>query len=289
MECELARVIRRTVVCATQDALHRLSYVEWGNLRSARTLVCVHGLTRCARDFDALARALLPGFRVVCVDLPGRGDSDWLADPMQYVLPTYLNDVVTLIARLDVDAVDWVGTSLGGLVGMALAARAGAPIRRLVVNDAGPVVKAAALERIASYVGKAPTFSDLAEAERYIRSVSAPFGPHTDAEWRFMTESMLRPAGDGRLRLHYDPAIAVAYNIQQPFKDLESWSAWDAIRCPTLVLRGAESDLLTRETADEMMRRGPRARLVEFAGVGHAPTLMHEDQIAPVREFLLEE
>lgn len=278
---------RRWVQCATHDALHRVAYLEWGDPRNSRVVVCVHGLTRCARDFDALARALLADFRVVCVDLPGRGDSDWLADPMQYVVPTYLSDMVTLIARLDVETVDWVGTSLGALVGMGLAARAGAPIRRLVVNDAGPIVKAEALERIATYVGKAPSFADLAEAEDYVRAVAAPFGPHTDAEWRFMTESVIRPTADGRLRLHYDPAIAVPYNAARPFKDLESWAAWDAIRCPTLVLRGAESDLLTRATSAEMTQRGPRARLVEFAGIGHAPTFMHADQIAPVREFLL--
>lgn len=278
---------RRSVQCATPDGLHRLAYLEWGAADGARTVICVHGLTRCARDFDVLAQALLPDFRVIAVDLAGRGDSDWLTDPMRYVIPTYLNDVVTLIARLDVDAVDWVGTSLGGLVGMALAACAGTPVRRLVVNDAGPVVKAAALERIASYLGQALTFADVAEAERYVRAVAAPFGPHTDAEWRFLTESVLRPAGGGRLRLHYDPAIAVAYKAKQPFEDLESWEAWDAIRCPTLALRGADSDLLTRATAEQMTRRGPRARLIEFAGVGHAPTLLHADQIAPVREFLL--
>jgi pimeloyl-ACP methyl ester carboxylesterase len=248
-------------------------------------LVCVHGLTRCARDFDFLARDLAARYRVVCPDLAGRGESDWLTNANEYQVPTYVGDMVTLLARLDVETVDWVGTSLGGLVGMALAALPGSPITRLVLNDVGPVVTRASLARIASYVGKWPPLPTMEAAEAYVRSVSAPFGSHSDAEWRFLTEHVVRKNSDGSLRMHYDPSISVAFTTQ-PEHDLEQWDLYERIRCATMVLRGEQSDLLTRDTADEMARHGPRAKVVEIAGVGHAPTLMHEDQIQLVREFL---
>jgi len=278
---------QRMVQCASPKGLHRISYLEWGDPRNERVLVCVHGLTRCSRDFDTLAAALSPHYRVVCPDVAGRGNSQWLADPMLYQLPQYLADMVTLIARLDVEKVDWIGTSMGGLIGMALAAQADTPVRNFVINDAGPVVSKVSLERIATYVGMAPVFPDIASAEKYIRAVSASFGPHTDAEWRFLTEVVLRKNADGTLRMHYDPKLAEPFRANMPEKDLELWPLWDAIRCPTLVLRGAQSDLLTKETCAQMMRRGPKAKVVEISGVGHAPTLMHEDQIRIVRDFLL--
>ena len=273
--------------CASPKGLHRIAYWEWGDPRNERVLVCVHGLGRCARDFDALAAALSDRYRVVCPDVAGRGDSDWLADPMLYQLPQYLADMVTLIARLDVENVHWLGTSMGGLIGMALAAQPGTPVQKLVINDAGPVISKVSLERIAAYFGMAPVFPDMAAAEKYVRAVSAPFGPHTDAEWRFLTEVVMRKNADGSLRLHYDPKIAEPFRATMPEKDLELWPLWDAIRCPTLVLRGALSDLLTRETCEKMAGRGPKAKVVEIAVVGHAPTLMHEDQIRIVQEFLV--
>jgi pimeloyl-ACP methyl ester carboxylesterase len=275
------------VRCASPKGLHRIAYHEWGDPQNGRVLICVHGLTRCARDFDALAGALREYYRVVCPDIAGRGDSDWLADPMLYQLPQYVADVVTLIARLDVESVHWVGTSMGGLIGMALASMQQSPVARLVVNDAGPVIARASLERIATYLGGAPVFPSLEAAEQYVRAVSAPFGPHSDAQWRFLTEVVLRPAGGGGYRMHYDPAIAQPFRATMPEKDLELWPLWDAIRCPTLVVRGEQSDLLTRETCAQMAERGPKARVVEIPGIGHAPTLMHEEQIAVVRGFLL--
>lgn len=280
---------QRFVQCASPRGLHRMSYLEWGDPENERVLVCVHGLGRVARDFDALALALSDRYRVVCPDVAGRGDSDWLADPMLYQIPQYLSDMVTLIARLDVESVHWAGTSMGALIGMALAAQAHTPVRKLVINDAGPVISKVSLERIASYFGMAPAFPDMATAEKYVRTVSAPFGPHTDAEWRFLTEVVVRKNPDGSLRLHYDPKIAEPFRATMPEKDLELWPLWDAMRCPALVLRGAESDLLTRETCALMAQRGPKAKVVEIAGVGHAPTLMHADQIGIVREFLLKE
>ncbi|HEY6864964.1 MAG TPA: alpha/beta hydrolase [Burkholderiales bacterium] len=278
---------RRSVQCASPSGLHRVSYVEWGERGNPRVLVCAHGLTRCARDFDFLAAEMSRTHRVICPDVPGRGESQWLRNPMEYVVPTYVADMVTLIARADVESVQWVGTSLGGLIGMGLAAFPEGLVSRLVLNDSGPLVTAQSLDRIGSYVGKAPSFPDLETAEYYVRTVSAPFGPHSDAEWRFLTEHVVRRQPDGSLRMHYDPALAVPFNAEQPHKDIELWKLYDAIRCPTLVLRGESSDLLTRETAGAMTERGPRAKLVEIAGVGHAPTLIHADQIAIVRDFLL--
>jgi pimeloyl-ACP methyl ester carboxylesterase len=267
-----------------------VSYLEWGDPRNRDVLVCVHGLTRGARDFDELARALCGQFRVVCPDVVGRGDSDRLAEPMLYVIPQYVADMVTLIARLDVETVYWLGTSMGGLIGMALAAQAGTPVRRLVLNDAGPVVARAALERIAAYLGQVPEFDSLEAAEAYVRAISAPFGPHSDAQWRFLTETWISKGSDGRWRPHYDPRIAEAFRANMPQKgqDLDLWPVYDAVRCPTLVLRGEHSDLLARQTLQQMAQRGPRARIAEIAGVGHAPTLLHAGQIAIVRNFLIE-
>ena len=279
---------RRSVLCASPSGLHRLSYVEWGERGNPRVLLCVHGLTRTARDFDFLARSLCSEYRVVCPDLPGRGESEWLKNPAEYVLPMYVSDVVTLIARLDVERLDWLGTSLGGLVGMALASLPQSPLRRLVLNDVGPVLAAQALERIASYVGKAPLFDTFAAAEQYVRAVSATFGPHTDKEWRFLTEHVVRSRPEGGFRMHYDPALAAANAAQNTGKDVDLWPVYDAIRCPTLVLKGQQSDLLSESTARAMRERGPKARVVELAGIGHAPTLVHPDQIAWVKEFLSE-
>jgi pimeloyl-ACP methyl ester carboxylesterase len=278
---------RRSVQCVTPGGLHRLSYLEWGAPRAARgVVICVHGLTRCARDFDSLAIALSDQYRVICPDMPGRGYSDWLKNPLEYTLPTYVSDLVTLIARLDVEQVDWVGTSMGGLIGMALAAQPGTPIRRMLLNEAGPLVKAEALERIGRYLGQAPVFAAFGDAERYVRAVSAPFGPHSDAEWRFLTEHVVRQQPDGSYIVHYDPQLAVPFSADLPHRDVDLWGLWDNIECPTLVIRGALSDLLDQATVAEMRARGPRADAVELAGVGHAPTLMKPDQIAIVRDFL---
>jgi len=275
------------VRCASPAGLHRMAYLEWGDPKNERVLVCVHGLTRAARDFERLAQAMSDRYRVVCPDVAGRGDSDWLADPALYTIPQYVADMVTLIARLDVESVHWVGTSMGALIGMFLAAQKGTPVSRLVMNDAGPVITRASLERIGTYVGVWPPLPTIEAAEQYVRTVSATFGPHSDADWRFLTEVVVRRNADVGYRMHYDPRIAEPYKKSLPEKDLEFWSVWDAIRCPTFVLRGADSDLLTRETCRAMEARGPKAKVVEIPGVGHAPTLLHEDQIRIVREFLL--
>ena len=279
---------RRSVQCASPKGLHRIAYREWGDPRNRNVVVCVHGLTRSSRDFDDLAAALRGQFRVVCPDVAGRGDSDRLPDAMLYGWTQYIADMVTLVARLDVETVSWVGTSMGGFIGMALAAQAGSPIARLVLNDAGPVVSRASLERIGAYVGQPVVFPSLEKAEEYVRAISVPFGPHSDAQWRFLAETWVRKGEDGTWRPHYDPRIAEPFKAAMPEKDLTFWEVYDAVRCPTLVLRGAESDILHRDTALEMGRRGPQAQIAEIDGVGHAPTLMHADQIAIVRDFLLQ-
>lgn len=278
---------QRKVQCITPSGLHQLAYTEWGDPANRKVLACVHGLTRCGRDFDTLARAMAGDYRVVCPDVPGRGLSGWLKNPMEYQVQTYVADMVTLLARLDAASVHWVGTSMGGLIGMTLASLPETPVQKLVLNDVGPIITAASLARIGEYLGKAPRFPDFATAVQYIRAVSAPFGAHSDAEWMMLTEHVMRRQADGSYRKHYDPGIAVPFNAAAPDKDVELWPFYDAIRCPTLVLRGALSDLLRRETAHEMAHRGPRAKTVEIPGIGHAPTLMHPDQIAIVRDFLL--
>jgi pimeloyl-ACP methyl ester carboxylesterase len=279
----------RSVQCLGARGLHRMAYWEWGEPTSEQVVVCVHGLTRQGRDFDTLARALIEGRRVVCPDVVGRGRSDWLADPAGYQLPAYVADMVTLLARLDAPQVDWVGTSMGGLIGIGLAALPASPIRRLVLNDVGPAIEPAALARIGSYVGAAVHWASVEEAAAYLLDISRGFGPHTADEWLALTRPMLKADGAG-WKPHYDPAIGIPLRAITPAAAAAGeqvlWASYDAIRAPTLLLRGAESDLLSAETATAMASRGPRARVVEFAGVGHAPTLVAPDQLGVVREFL---
>lgn len=278
------------VKCLSPAGFHHMAYVEWGDPGNPRVLVCVHGLTRCSRDFDFLAQALSREYRVVCPDVVGRGRSEWLRDKSLYDVPQYCADMAVLLARLDVETVDWVGSSMGGVIGMALAAQPETPVTRLVLNDVGPVIAAASLARIGEYLGNAPRFESFEQAEAFVRAVSAPFGPLTDAQWRHLVLHTTRKSADGRVEFVYDPGIAQAYRSMQQSaggRDVELWPLYDAVRCPTLLLRGAESDLLTHETALQMGARGPKPRVIEFAGIGHAPMLMDENQIAPVREFLL--
>lgn len=279
-----------SVQCLGARGLHRMAYVEWGDPANPRVLVCVHGLARQGRDFDTFARSMSDRYRVVCPDVVGRGRSDWLADPAGYQIPAYVADMVTLLARLNAQELHWVGTSMGGLIGLGLAALPKSPVARLVLNDVGPAIEAAALQRIGTYLGQPRHFASLEEAADYLWSISASFGPHAREQWLALTRPMLRPDGEG-FALHYDPAIAVPFRAITPESaragEAMLWASYDALRCPTLLVRGADSDLLSRDTALAMTQRGPKARLVEFEGVGHAPTLVAPDQIAAVREFLL--
>ena len=283
----MSEMRQHTVQCLSPGGLHRMAYVEWGDPANPRVLVCVHGLTRNARDFDVLAQALSGHYRVVCPDVVGRGRSNWLRIKDHYQLPQYVSDMVTLIARLGVDEVHWVGTSMGGMIGMALAAQAETPIARLVLNDIGPVLTAAAVKRIGEYVGLMPQFASFADAEQYVRMVSAPFGKLSDAQWKHLTEHVTRQKAGGGYEFIYDPGIAVPFRKEMNGEDVILWPLYDAIRCPTLVVRGAESDLLSHETCLEMGKRGPKALIAEIPGVGHAPMFLDEAQVAVVREFLL--
>jgi len=275
---------RRSFRSSSAHGFHEVVYREWGHPESARVVVCVHGLTRNGRDFDTLAATLADRFRILCPDMPGRGESEWLADANDYVFPTYLTALTAFLAHAHAERVAWVGTSMGGLLGMIVAAQRGSPVTRLVINDIGPVIEPAALVRIAGYVGLDPRFDTFAALEAHIREVSASFGPLTDEQWKHLAETTSRRTADGGWRLKYDPGIAVPFRATQSGGDL--WPIWDAIRCPTLLLRGAESDLLSRSTAEAMRSRGPAPEIVEFAGVGHAPMLLSADQIRPVTAFL---
>lgn len=279
-----------TVQCLRGGELRRMAYWEWGDLHNPVTVVCVHGLTRQGRDFDVLAQTLSADYRVVCPDVFGRGHSDWLTEPSGYQLAGYVADMVTLIARINAQTLYWVGTSMGGLIGIGVASLPQSPISRLVLNDVGPTIEPAAVARIGAYVGQPIRWATEQEAADYMYSISKGFGPHTPEQWFALSRPMLRPADEGGFKLHYDPNIGVPFRAVTPAMaaagEAALWAAYDSIKCPTLVIRGAESDLLSAKTAQLMTQRGPRALLRELAGVGHAPTLIANDQVALVQEFL---
>jgi pimeloyl-ACP methyl ester carboxylesterase len=281
----------RSLQCLSPAGLHRMAYKEWGDPRNPDVLVCVHGVTRVSDDFDVMARELSNRYRVVCPDVVGRGRSSWLRNPQYYQLPQYVSDMVTLLARTGAEKVDWFGTSMGGLIGIGLASLSDSPIRKLVINDVGPTLSHQAMTRIGEYIGQEVRFPTFEEAVAYIRAISAPFGPHTEEEWRKLAGDTLRKNKDGQWVKHYDLALAIPFKSISPESTQQAqdalWASYDAIACPTLLVRGGNSDLLTREVAHEMTQRGPKAKLVEFEGVGHAPTFMHADQIMAVKEFLL--
>ena len=301
------------VSCPDAADGHRMAYWQWGRPESAHVVLCVHGLTRQGRDFDVLAQALCQaaeragpagagGIRVVCADVAGRGESDWLKDPMGYQVPAYAADMLTLLAHLHaaspIAMLDWVGTSMGGLIGMVVCGQPDlplpVPVRRLVLNDVGPALEWQAIQRIGAYLGQAGHFSSVQEAADAMEIISRSFGPHTKEQWLALSRPMVKPvtrAAGSPLRMHYDPAMAVPFKMTDEASTREGeatlWQLYDNIKAETLLLRGALSDLLSAETAQAMMQRGPRARLVEFAGVGHAPTLIADDQVAAVTGFLL--
>ena len=289
------------VQCPDAQGGHRMAYWQWGDATAGHVVVCAHGLSRQGRDFDVLARALVaraPGpIRVVCPDVVGRGRSDWLKDPMGYQIPAYAGDMLAMLAQLQPAVLDWVGTSMGGIIGMVVCGRPGlplpVPVRRLVLNDVGPAVDWKAIERIKTYLGQTGRFDSLEQAAAAMLAISAGFGPHTQHEWLDLSRHMVKPLdGDASsLTLHYDPAIAIpvraATQESSAHGEAVLWQLYDNIQAKTLLTRGAESDLLTRATAAAMAQRGPRAQVVEFAGVGHAPTFVPADQVDCVARFLL--
>lgn len=268
-----------------------MAYSQWGDPANPKVLVCVHGVTRVSGDFDDLARALCDTYRVICPDVVGRGRSGRLRNPMLYQIPQYVSDMVTLLARANAASVHWFGTSMGGLIGMMLASMENSPVQKLVLNDIGPTLNPEALKRIGDYIGTEVRFSTFEEGEQFIRTVAAPFGPHTDEQWRKLASDVLQQDEEGMWVRHYDLNLAVPFKSSTPESSQHGeamlWAAYDAIRCPTLLVRGAQSDLLSHETATIMTRRGPCATLVEIEGVGHAPTFVQPDQIAIARRFLL--
>lgn len=282
----------KMVQCLSPTGLHKVAYKEWGDPLNPKVLICVHGVTRVSDDFDNMARALCREYRVICPDIAGRGRSDRLKDPKHYQIPQYVGDMVTLLARVNAETVHWFGTSMGGLIGMALASFKDSPIRKLILNDVGPTLNAAAIKRIGEYIGQEIRFASFEEAQRYIKDISLPFGPHNDEEWRKLAADVVRQDKDGQWIKHYDVGLAEPFKNATPesAKQAEAilWMTYDAISCPTLLVRGAESDLLTAEVAREMTTRGPKARLVEFPGVGHAPTFIRPEQIEVARQFLVE-
>ena len=290
------------VSCPDASGSHRMAYWQWGNPANPHVVICVHGLSRQGRDFDVLARYLCDEVRVICPDVAGRGQSDWLQDPMAYQIPQYAADMLVLLAHLQqkipLTTLDWVGTSMGGLIGMAIAGQPDlplpVPVHKLVLNDVGPVVEWQAITRIAAYLGKAGQFASVQHAADAMWAISTGFGPHTSEQWLALSRPMLKPvpgATDGAVMLHYDPAIAVPVRAATQASAREAqtllWQLYDNIRAQTLILRGAQSDLLSHATALAMAERGPRARLIEFDGVGHAPTLVAMDQVTTVGDFLL--
>ena len=285
----------------------RMAYWQWGDPQAQHVVLCVHGLSRQGRDFDVLAQALCAlaprPLRVVCPDVAGRGHSDGLADPMAYQLPTYAGDMLALVAQVHAQSpvaqLDWVGTSMGGLIGLLLAGQTvlqqatptWVPITRLVLNDVGPVVAWRFIERLRTYIGQTGQFDTIQAGADHLRRISPGFGPHTDAQWLALSTPMFKPLPQGGWTLHYDPALAEPVHALTPeaaqHGEALLWQLYDQITAPTLLLRGAESDLLTPEVAQAMQQRGPRAQRLDLPGVGHAPTLVAEDQLAAVASFLL--
>lgn len=288
------------VQCPDQDGGHRMAYWQWGDTSAGRVIVCVHGLTRQGRDFDELAKSLLAHARepllIICPDVAGRGTSDWLKNPMGYQIPNYAGDMLALLAQIKPKVLDWVGTSMGGLIGMVISGQSGlpltAPVRKLVLNDVGPVIQWESIQRISAYVGKNMEFASLEQAADAMWAIASSFGPHTREQWLELSRHMVKPHESGNgVRLHYDPSLALAFGAatRESAQQGEAllWQLYDQIQAETLLIRGADSDLLSKQTALAMTERGPRAKLVEFSGVGHAPTLITPGQIKVVEDFLL--
>jgi pimeloyl-ACP methyl ester carboxylesterase len=283
-----------------------MAYWSWGDVSAGHLLVCVHGLARQGRDFDVLAQALLDrahragrSLRIACPDVVGRGRSDWLKDPAGYNFPAYVPDILAMIGQLHaaapVQTLDYLGTSMGGLMGLGVCGTPNlplpVPVRSLVLNDVGPVLQWQSLQRIAAYLGKVGRFETVEQAAAALWTISTTFGPHTPEQWLALTRPMLRELPEGGLTLHYDPAISIPFRAITEESAAQgqamAWQLYDQIRARTLITRGADSDVLAHETALAMTLRGPRARLVEFEGVGHAPTFVTDNQIEAVASFLL--
>ncbi len=276
------------VQCADGDSTHRMAYHAWGDPKNSKVLLCVHGLTRRGSDFKTLAEVMCEDYYVVCPDVVGRGDSDRLSNPMQYAVPQYVADIAQLVKTLGVSQVDWLGTSMGGLIGMVYAAMPNSPIRKMLINDVGPKIEADAIKRLGSYVGQPFSFASRADALDRLNAICATFGQHTPDEWETYNGPMLIER-NGLWIMHYDPNIAVPFASVNPVMakagEMAMWHAFKQIHIPILIVRGAQSDLLSADTVAQMCKVNPYARSIEIENVGHAPAFVKKEQIALAKEF----
>lgn len=282
-----ANVREDSVLSICAHGFHRVAYRDWGNPKSKNVTFCLHGLTRNSHDFDYFAPQLAKKHRVICPDTAGRGQSDWLFKQEDYQLSQYNVDFANLASHIGAEQYNIVGTSLGGLMGMILASMPNTPVQKLVVNDIAPEVPYSALQRLSQYLGKNPLFKNEAEAEAYFRKTFAPYGSMDDDKWAYMTKTSIYEV-DGGYRLAYDPMIAKNYKRYWLLAYFNLWSYWKRIQCPILILRGKESDFLTDNLLERMLKRQPEAELIEFEEVGHTPTLNVKNQIDPVLKWLNE-
>lgn len=274
----------RSVMALDPVGFHRVVYHEWGSADNDRVLVCVHGLARNSRDFDELARALSRDYRVVCPDMPGRGESDWLSPGLSYDIPRYLSDMATLLARLDVDQVDWIGTSMGGIIGICLAALPNSPIRSLVLNDVGCFIGKNALQRISQYLGD-HRFSSVAEVEQYMRTTYTAYQGLSDKQWQHLARYGHRTVSEGQYGLHYDPRIA-EQSWESQDQDIDLEPVWSQVSCPQMLIWGDQSDVLTADTVTRMQQLRPELDLYRIEGMTHAPSLMETEQINAIQQWL---
>ena len=275
----------QTVTSCSIGGLHHLSYSDWGDQDNPHVLVCAHGLTRNKHDFDLLASRLAPQRRVICFDLPGRGNSDWLTNKLAYDYNQYVIDAMIILSRIGVKQVDWLGTSMGGILGLLISASNKTPIKRLILNDVGPLIPKQALIRIADYVGQQPSFDNTDQLEEYMREIYAGFGNLSDEQWQHILKYGQRHLDNGHFTLNYDPGLSQAFN-KKPQEDINLWPIWQSIKQPTLIIRGEHSDLLSSTTVEEMLQSNTKAQQVVIPDAGHAPALMSENEFNIIDQWL---
>ncbi len=279
---------RSNIAFPLGDVLKHMAVHEWGDVKNPEIVICVHGLSRTGRDFDPLAEALSKRYRVLCPDIPGRGESDWLSSAEQYVAPVYIGAIQAMLLQLGVQRYHWVGTSMGGIIGMVMASLPDTPLRRFVINDVGPTIERVALDRIGTYVGRAPLFPDYLSLFNAVLPSLQSFGPLEDEQLHHMVRTTSQQRPDGQWEMVMDPKIGDAFRTALTQPEVDLWPFWRAIKAPTLILRGAQSDLLSQATVERMLATHPSARAVDLANTGHAPMIMDAPTITLVQDFLAE-
>lgn len=273
------------VLSSNNAGQHRIVYQDWGDENNPNVLICVHGLTRNSRDFDYLASDLSAQYRVIAPDIVGRGQSDWLPDPSFYTLEQYIKDIAILLKDLNISQADWLGTSLGGLIGMTMATMPNSPIKRLILNDIGPVIKKEAITFLATSLAETPHFKSLAELQGFLKIAYSAMGQLEANHWEHMVTHDHRFTPEGTITRNFDPQITQSVGSISA-ADLTMWEVWEAVKCQTLVLHGENSVILTPAICDEMLKRNPLASIVTLPGVGHTPSLMVPEQIDIVANWL---